>query len=49
MKIISESPTFFYTRLNSLISSNQVRVVVKDNDGIIWIATFGGGLNKFKQ
>lgn len=49
MKIINDSPTFFYTRLNSLISSNQVRGVAKDNDGVIWIATFGGGLNKFKQ
>ena len=49
MRIINDTPTFFYTRLNSLISSNQVRGVAKDNDGTIWITTFGGGLNKFKQ
>jgi len=36
-------------RSNSLISSNNIFNVVKDGNGVIWIATFGGGLNKFKM
>lgn len=31
-----------------LISSNNTTDVVIDNQGTIWITTFGGGLNKFK-
>ncbi|NWF90327.1 MAG: PEGA domain-containing protein [Ignavibacteriaceae bacterium] len=47
-QIVGESPLFFYNRNNSLISYSHIKAVVRDNDGILWIATFGGGLNKFK-
>jgi len=39
--------TLFNTS-NSLISSNNVRASVRDQNGNIWITTIGGGLNKYK-
>lgn len=36
-------------RSNSLISSNNIFDIAKDGNGVIWIATFGGGLNKYKE
>jgi hypothetical protein len=37
-----------FTTLNSLISSDQTRASVADQNGVLWIATSGSGLNKFK-
>jgi len=37
-----------YTIENSLLSSNRITASVRDNNGIVWITTIGGGLNKFK-
>jgi streptogramin lyase len=37
-----------FTELNSLISSNVTNSSVRDQNGVIWITTQGGGLNKFK-
>lgn len=37
-----------FNRSNSLISSNSVIASTIDNNGVVWIATFGGGLNKYK-
>jgi len=34
---------------NSLISSVNVRGITADANGVFWIATFGGGLNKYKS
>lgn len=48
-QIVGETPLFFYNRNNSLISFSHVKAVVRDNDGLIWVATYGGGLNKLKQ
>jgi ligand-binding sensor domain-containing protein len=39
----------FFNQSNSLISSNSVMATVVDKNGILWIATFGGGLNKYKE
>ena len=36
------------TTFNSLISSNQTNGSVRDHNGVVWITTNGGGLNKFK-
>ena len=47
-QIFGETPLFFYNRNNSLISFSHVKAVVKDSDGLIWVATYGGGLNKLK-
>jgi ligand-binding sensor domain-containing protein/serine phosphatase RsbU (regulator of sigma subunit) len=32
---------------STTISSDQVSALLKDNDGNIWIATYGGGINKY--
>lgn len=48
LQIFGETPLFFYDRNNSLISFSHIKAVVKDNDGLIWVATYGGGLIKFK-
>jgi len=40
--------TKYFTTVTSLISSNNISGSVIDQNGVIWIATFGGGLNKFK-
>ena len=37
-----------YTELNSLLSSNLTNSSVRDRNGVVWISTQGGGLNKFK-
>jgi ligand-binding sensor domain-containing protein len=47
-QIFGETPLFFYNRNNSLISFSHIKAVVKDKDGLIWVATYGGGLNKLK-
>jgi ligand-binding sensor domain-containing protein len=48
-QIVGATPLYFYNRNNSLISFSHIKGTVKDDDGIIWIATYGGGLNKLKQ
>lgn len=47
-QIVGETPLYFYNRINSLISFSHIKGVIKDLDGIIWVATNGGGLNKLK-
>ncbi len=37
-----------YTKSNSLITSNAATSCCIDLDGVLWITTNGGGLNKFK-
>lgn len=37
-----------YTISNSLLSSNRITATVMDGDGVLWITSSGGGLNKFK-
>jgi ligand-binding sensor domain-containing protein len=37
-----------FTELNSLLSSNITNASVRDQNGVVWITTQGGGLNKFK-
>ncbi len=37
-----------FTTFNSLISSDVVNASVRDANGVLWITTAGGGLNKFK-
>jgi hypothetical protein len=38
----------FFNQSNSLLSSSSVLTTVVDQGGVLWIATFGGGLNKYK-
>lgn len=37
-----------YTTFNSLITVDNTYASVRDKNGILWIATYQGGLNKFK-
>ena len=37
-----------FSSFNSLISSDQVNSSVRDQNGVVWLTTQGGGLNKFK-
>lgn len=37
-----------YTNYNSKLTSSDIYGLVEDNSGNLWIATNGGGLNKFK-
>lgn len=37
-----------YTTSNSLLSSNRCTSTAIDSEGVLWITTSGGGLNKFK-
>ena len=37
-----------FTTFNSLISSDNTTASVRDNNGALWITTYGGGLNKLK-
>jgi ligand-binding sensor domain-containing protein len=37
-----------YTTQNSLLSNNNIKGIAK-HESALWIATFGGGLNKFKM
>jgi len=37
-----------YRTTNSLISSNNIRASVRDQNGNVWITTYASGLNKFK-
>lgn len=41
--------SILYSTLNSLLSSNRVKSTAIDNNGVVWITTSGGGLNKFKS
>lgn len=38
-----------YSTINSLISSNRVTSSIFDMNGVIWLTTSGGGLNKLKS
>jgi hypothetical protein len=37
-----------FTTFNSLITTDNTYASVRDEDGVVWIATYKGGLNKFK-
>ena len=37
-----------FSSFNSLISSDKVNSSVRDQNGVVWLTTQGGGLNKFK-
>ena len=37
-----------YRTVNSEITNDNIISVVEDSKGDIWVATYGGGLNKFK-
>jgi len=37
-----------FSTFNSLISTDNTKASVRDKEGTIWIATYKGGLNKFK-
>jgi hypothetical protein len=37
-----------YRTTNSLISANNIRASVRDQNGNVWITTYASGLNKFK-
>ncbi len=49
VKLDQQNVPTTYTTFNSLISSSQSNSSVKDFNGVIWITTQGGGLNKFKR
>lgn len=44
-----QNSTRTFTVSNSLISSNQTNASARDGNGVVWITTQGGGLNKFKE
>lgn len=48
VKYNSSNITQSFTTLNSKISSDRVAAVAVDNQGIVWVTTQGGGLNKLK-
>ncbi|MFO7524833.1 MAG: PEGA domain-containing protein [Ignavibacteriaceae bacterium] len=48
LKYDASNNSKFYTISNSLLSSNRITATVMDEDGVLWITTSGGGLNKFK-
>ena len=37
-----------FSTFNSLISTDNTKASARDKNGTIWIATYKGGLNKFK-
>lgn len=37
-----------FTTFNSLITTDNIKASIRDNNGVVWIATYKGGLNKFK-
>ena len=43
-----QNNTTLFSTFNSLISSDNVRASVRDENGNVWITTIGGGLNKYK-
>ena len=47
-QVVGSVPLNFFNRNNSLISFTHIKGTVKNADGIIWIVTYGGGLNKLK-
>lgn len=44
----SQNNSSVFNTSNSYITANNIRSSVRDQNGNIWIATFGGGLNKYK-
>lgn len=47
-KFINKTQSIVYTKDNAQISSNQIKDIVEDQNGSLWITTATGGLNKFK-
>jgi len=47
-KFDSQNNSILFATYNSLITSNNVRASACDLNGIVWITTSGGGLNKYK-
>lgn len=48
LQVFNHIPQSFFNRNNSLISANHIKALTVDWDGLIWVATYGGGLNKLK-
>lgn len=46
--IDTQNNSTVYRTTNSLISSNNIRASVHDQNGNVWITTYASGLNKFK-
>ena len=44
----AQNNSSLFNTLNSLISSNNVKASVSDQNGNVWITTYASGLNKFK-
>jgi streptogramin lyase len=44
----AQNNSIVFKTSNSLISANNVRASLLDQNGIVWITTIGGGLNKLK-
>jgi len=48
-KYDNSNSSIFFSTLNSYLSNDNITGTVRDLNGNIWIATFGGGLNKLKN
>lgn len=48
VKFDPQNNSTLFNTLNSLITSDNIRASVRDQNGIVWITTIGGGLNKYK-
>jgi ligand-binding sensor domain-containing protein len=48
VKIQGTTPVNTYRQSNSKLTFDHISSIAKDHNGFLWIATFGGGLNKFK-
>lgn len=44
----AQNNSVVFATYNSLISSNNIKASVRDENGNVWITTNGGGLNKYK-
>jgi ligand-binding sensor domain-containing protein len=44
----AQNNSTIFNSLNSLISTDNVRASIRDQNGSVWISTNGGGLNKLK-
>ena len=48
VKFDAQNNSTLYNALNSLITNDNIRASVRDQNGVVWITTIGGGLNKYK-
>jgi len=45
---LKDDQTKLFTTADGL-SSDQIRSILQDADGTLWIGTFGGGLNRLRN